>query len=227
MELVFIRHGQPAWSVEGISQPDPHLTSTGREQARLAAERLATDEPPVTEILVSPAHRAIETAAPLGELIGREPVVVDDLVEIKMPDWRGHPEEAVQKIFAESRDRTPDEWWDGLPGGESFRSFHNRVTEATLHILAERGVQRDETRPHLWHAPATDSRVAVVAHGGTNAVAIGTLLGVDPTPWEWERFILYHASFARIRAIPLAGEHVFSLRAFNDREHLPKEHRTR
>jgi hypothetical protein len=32
---------------------------------------------------------------------------------------------------------------------------------------------------------------------------------------------------ARIRAIPLAGENVWSLRTFNDREHLPEELRTR
>ncbi|MFV9673288.1 MAG: histidine phosphatase family protein, partial [Acidimicrobiia bacterium] len=33
MELIFIRHGQPAWSVEGLTQPDPFLTETGRKQA--------------------------------------------------------------------------------------------------------------------------------------------------------------------------------------------------
>jgi probable phosphoglycerate mutase len=70
-------------------------------------------------------------------------------------------------------------------------------------------------------------RIAFVAHAGTNAVAIGLLLGIPPTPWEWERFILYHASFARLRTIPLAGAHVFSLRTFNDREHLDADLRTR
>ena len=27
MELIFVRHGQPAWSVDGLSQPNPYLTS--------------------------------------------------------------------------------------------------------------------------------------------------------------------------------------------------------
>ena len=43
MELIFIRHGQPAWSVDGFTQPDPHLTPLGREQASLAAEYLSAD----------------------------------------------------------------------------------------------------------------------------------------------------------------------------------------
>jgi probable phosphoglycerate mutase len=94
-------------------------------------------------------------------------------------------------------------------------------------LLADRGITVDPERKHLWHVEDDSPRIAIVAHGGTNAVALTYLLGVDPTPWEWERFILHHASFARVRAIPLAGAHVFSLRAFNDREHLPLPMRTR
>jgi probable phosphoglycerate mutase len=152
---------------------------------------------------------------------------MDDLVEIRMPDWTGELEETVQRVFAEGRERTPEQWWDGLDGGESFRAFHDRVTAALLQILSERGTRPDPAGEHLWHVDDPDQRIAIVAHGGTNAVSIGFLLGVAPTPWEWERFILYHASMARIRAIPLAGANVWSLRTFNDREHLPRELRTR
>ena len=73
----------------------------------------------------------------------------------------------------------------------------------------------------------TRSASRVVAHGGTNAVALGFLLGLDPTPWEWERFVLGHASIASVRSVSLAGGHVFSLRAFNDQEHLPGDLRSR
>lgn len=226
MELIFIRHGQPAWSVEGWSQIDPHLTDLGHRQAQLAAARLASERS-LTELLASPANRAQETALPIAERTGLPLHTVDDIVEIRMPDWSGELEETVQRIFAASMNRDPDDWWDGLPGGESFREFHNRVTASVRDLLADRGITPDPRHKHLWHVSDDSHRIAIVAHGGTNAVALTYLLGVEPAPWEWERFILYHASFARLRAIPLAGEHVFSLRTFNDREHLPGDMRTR
>jgi probable phosphoglycerate mutase len=228
MELIFIRHGQPAWSVDGLSQVDPELTPLGHEQAQRMAARLTADGRGFAEIIVSPAIRAQQTAAPLAELTGLEPVTIDDITEIRMPDWTGKLEEEVQRIFADSRSRSADEWWEGLGDGESFRNFHDRITTAMTDLLAERSVHPDPSgHPHLWEVETDPRRIAVVAHGGTNAVALGWLLGVEPTPWEWERFILAHASIARIRAIPLAGRHVFSLRAFNDQEHLPTEMRSR
>jgi probable phosphoglycerate mutase len=227
MELIFLRHGEPAWAVDGMSQPDPHLTERGHVQARLAAERLANDPLGIDEIIVSSAVRAVETAQPLERACGLTATIEPDLVEMKMPRWDGLLERDVQRIFAEARHRTPEEWWDGLPGGESFRDFHSRITGAVRRILAERGVLPDPSGGHMWHAPQEDRRVVLVCHGGTNSVAIGHLLGVDPTPWEWERFILGHCSIARVKAVDLAGGQVFSLRALNDREHLPAEVRTR
>jgi broad specificity phosphatase PhoE len=228
MELVFVRHGQPAWSRDGLSQVDPGLTALGREQADRAAARLGSEPSPVAELLVSPAARAQETAAPIAAATGVTPTTVDGLTEIQMPDWTGTPVETVETIFRDARHRSPDHWWDGLPGGESFREFHARITTAMRTVLAERSVVPDPGAPaHLWRVATDPRRIVIVAHAGTNAVALGFLLGLEPTPWEWERFLLAHASFARLRAIPLAGGHVFSLRTFNDVEHLPRDLRSR
>jgi len=228
MELLFVRHGQPSWSnVDGFSENDPELTELGQRQADLVAARIANRERPLTELVVSPALRSQETAASIAAKTGLQIETVDDLVEIQMPDWSGELEETVQRLFIDARDRPPEAWWEGMEGGESFRAFHDRVTRSITQVLGARGVHPDPDRKHLWTAEDPDQRIAIVAHGGTNAVVIGHLLGVDPTPWEWERFILYHASFARMRTIPLAGEYVWSLRTFNDREHLPEDARTR
>lgn len=228
MELIFIRHGQPAWSVDRISQADPSLTDIGHRQAELMAKHIANFDPPITEILVSPAIRAQQTAAPLASMTQLTPTTVPELIEIRMPDWSDQLEEDVLRIFAEARNRPPEEWWNGLPGGESFREFHERICGTIEAILAERGMAPDtEGRAHLWHISVPGQRLVIVGHGGTNSVALTRLLSVDPTPWEWERFFLGHCSIARVRAISLAGEHVFSLRSFNDREHLPPDLRTR
>jgi probable phosphoglycerate mutase len=89
-------------------------------------------------------------------------------------------------------------------------------------------VQRDSHDPtQLWQVAAPDEKLVVVAHGGTNAVALGFLLGAEPTPWEWERFVLGHASLAALESMPLGGGHILSLRSFNDQEHIPIDMRTR
>ena len=228
MEFIFIRHGQPAWSVDELNQSNPYLTELGQQQARLAAERLANDTTPISEILVSPALRAQQTAAPLVDATGLTPTTIDGLTELRLPEWQGIQAEDVHRIFAESRDRSPEEWWEGLAGGERFRDFHDRITATMTRILADRSVRPDDHgRPHLWHVDTDPKRIVIVAHAGTNSTALGYLLGAEPTPWEWERFVLGHASLARISTVPLAGEHVFSLRAFNDQEHLAPSLRTR
>ena len=144
-----------------------------------------------------------------------------------MPDWEGVTEEAVIDIFRTTRHRTPDEWWDGLPGGEPFRDFHNRVTTALDSLLADRGITRNQEDPRLWDVMDELGRIVIVAHGGTNSVCLAHLMGAPPSPWEWEKYVLFHGSFARVKFIPLAGAYVPSLRTFNDQDHIPLEQRSR
>lgn len=228
MDIVFIRHGQPQWAVDGLSQVDPFLTDLGHKQADLAAKRIAEDpKRSATELIVSPALRSQQTAEPISNLTGLQPDTIDDLVEVMMPDWTGVSEEKVIDIFKTTRHRTPEEWWDGLDGGESFRDFHNRVTTALDALLAERGIYPDRDDPSLWHCDNDDGRIVIVAHGGTNSVCLTHLLGIPPSPWEWEKFVLFHASIARVKVLPLAGNHVMSLRSFNDQDHIPFDLRSR
>jgi len=178
-------------------------------------------------MLVSPAVRARQTAEPIAEAVGLEPVVVDELVEMRLPNWRGQPPEQIKRNFDAARHRSLDAWWQGLPGGESFEDFHARISAAMSSLLAERGIRPDrEHSEHAYEFEDEDMRLIVVAHGGTNAVALGCLLGIAPMPWEWERLALGHAAMAKLRAIPIGGGFVFSLRSFNDLEHLPRDLRT-
>jgi broad specificity phosphatase PhoE len=227
MDIVFIRHGQPQWAVDGMSQTNPNLTDLGHEQAALAAQRLGSDAIAPTKLIVSPARRSQQTAGPIAEATKLDPATIADLVEVKMPDWDGVTEEKVIEIFKTTKHRTPDEWWEGLPGGESFRTFHNRVTKALDDVLAERGMFREPSDDQLWRVEEDPGRLVIVAHGGTNSVCLTHLLGIAPAPWEWEKFVLFHASFARVKMIPLAGAHVPSLRTFNDQDHIPVDLRSR
>jgi probable phosphoglycerate mutase len=223
---------------------DPGLTELGMKQAQLVAERLCStaegradsmkDRPPadsgrraVDEIVTSPALRARQTAAPLAERLAIEPEVVDDLIELRLPDWSGHSLLQVAQQFREARAREPAAWWEGVPGGESFRLFFERVQRAIVGVLEARGVRRcpGEEAP-IFTLERDPGRLVIVGHGAMNAVAMTVLLGVPSVPWEWERFTLGHAALLRLKTVPLGRGFIFSLRSFNDRDHLPRDLRT-
>jgi broad specificity phosphatase PhoE len=220
MDLFLLRHAQPRWSEDGVSRVDPGLTTLGRAQAEAAAERLATVR--FDEVLVSTATRAVETAAPLLDRLDRSVPITSSpwLHEIRNdPAWEGSPSDEVERIFADARVRSREEWWDGLPGGESFRDFHRRVVTGLDQQLARYGVHRDDQG--LWNVPEeAPKRVLAIAHAGTNSVVLGHLLGLEPEPWEWERFASDHASLAWLRTAPIASGHIFGLQRFSDVEHL-------
>lgn len=221
MELVLVRHAQPEWARDRTAQVDPGLTAVGRKQADLAADRLADEV--FDRILVSTATRARQTAAPLLPRVADTQADERDWMhEIHMPAaWEGTPSEEVGRVLAEARDRSRDAWWDGLPGGESFRDFHARVTQGLVEELAALGVHRDAAG--LWHVPHDAPRLLMVAHAGTNSLVLGHLLGLEPEPWEWERFASDHASLTILRSTPIAGGQIFSLQRFSDVSHLPPE----
>lgn len=221
MWLTLVRHAEPAYIVDGRSWTDPPLTDRGREQATLLAKRVA--EWDIDEIWVSTMVRARQTAEPVAEASGIEPMVMEWLCEIRNPpEWDGSPVDEIEELFATSQNRSIEEMWEGAPGGESFRDFHRRITGGLADTFARRGIHQTEGDFHLWEG-VDDRRVVIVAHGGTNALIIGKLLGVDPTPWEWDRFTHVHTGVSRLKSQPTAGFHSWSLRALSDRSHLPPD----
>ena len=220
-----MRHGEPAWSRDGLAVDDPPLTERGQQQADLVAKLLADQR--IDTLLVSPLRRAQQTAAPVAEAAGVDVVTLPWLAEIFPGTFEGTPQEVVEQTFRDSRGRPLDEQWEGIPGGESFRDFHNRVTTGLGELLAAKGARRTSVHPPLWQLNDPDHRIVVVAHGGTNAVSLGFLLGFEPVPWEWERFVAFHAAVSTIAPIEISGGHSFSLFRFSDTSHLPEDVRTR
>ncbi len=225
MELLLIRHGEPEWVRDGLNIDDPPLTDRGRRQADQLAEvlwRTAFDE-----VHVSPLQRARQTAAPLLARQGRAEVVSPWLEEIRNPVWHGTPVAKAEAAYAEDRARPSHERWEGLPGGEPVSDFVARVREACGLFLAERGIVPVRDDLPVWHLPEPNRRLAFVAHAGTNAVVIAYLLGLEPVPWEWDRFVLGHASVSRLETTRTGDGWVFSLGKLSDVEHLPLADRTR
>lgn len=224
VELVLVRHGEPEWVRDGFNIDDPPLTERGHEQARLLAGRLRDQS--FDQILVSPMRRARQTAAPLLEALGQPEVIDDWLEEIRNPVWQGTPAEKAEEAFAEERNRPSHERWEGLEGGEPVRDFVARIRLGAQLFLAERGIEPAREDLPVWRLARPEQRILLIAHAGTNTVFICHLLGLTPVPWEWDRFILGHASVTRVEAMPTGDGYAFGLARLSDVEHLPAELRT-
>ncbi|MDH3307518.1 MAG: histidine phosphatase family protein [Acidimicrobiia bacterium] len=225
MDLILVRHAQPQWIVDGLADNDPRLSQLGRFQAdRLHKPSRAWD---LTELWTSTLRRATETAVPLATTAGARPAAHAWLDELRPPSsWHGSPAQLVEQAFAESRTRDPDDWWDGIAGGESVRNFHDRVWSGMERALADRGVRRSNTHRQLWDIAEPGATIAIVAHGGTNALLLGLLLGLEIVPWEWERFALAHAGITKVSSVQIGTAFSFSLRTFGDTSHLDPAHVT-
>ncbi|MGI9017763.1 MAG: histidine phosphatase family protein [Euzebya sp.] len=226
MELVLIRHAQPAWrSTDGLATNDPGLTPLGQQQATALAEWMRDRSHPVDGLFASTARRSQATAQVIGSVLGLEPLIEPWLLEIGAPqDWEGQPEDEVVATLARLKSRPLDQWWDGAPGGESFRDFHKRVTEGLEGFLSRFDAIRHQGDPaRLWAVPDNGPRLVLVAHAGTNSVMTSHLLGIDPQPWEWERFACDHASATVLRSRPIADADMWALEHFSDVAHLPHD----
>ncbi|MCB0989772.1 MAG: histidine phosphatase family protein [Acidimicrobiales bacterium] len=224
MQFVLVRHAQPAWVDGGINRDDPRLTDLGRRQALLTAASLAGET--FDEVWVSPARRARETAAPFLELTGMQAAVHDFLLEIRNPDWEGTDHDALE-IFAAHRRRHPEDQWEGLDGGEAVSDFRDRVHTGLTHTLAAMGVAPTPDPLPTWQVEEPGKRIVVFAHAGTNSMVLSALLGVAAVPWEWERFVTWHASISTATAIDMGDDYAFSLVRLSETRHLPPELVTR
>lgn len=227
MLLRLVRHAEPAYVVDGTLYNNPELTARGYEQAQRLAER---DWGTVDELWVSPMVRAQQTAAPLAKRLGLTPITHEWMHEIRAPeDWEGSPVDRLDELFATLNLRAIDELWEGLPGGESVRDFHARVTGGlrdTLREYRSEPIITEDAHPDLWSEP-DDVSILFVAHGGTNAVVLTELLGAAVTPWEWDRFDSAHTSVATLLTKRIAHAVAFGMRGFGDTSHLTPDEVTR
>src|SRR5205085_9436527 len=163
------RHGESAPMREGEPVPlagghgNPALDPVGEQQAIGVADRLVVED--LSAIYVTSLQRTAQTAAPLAERLGLEPIVEADLREVFLGQWEGetfrkyaaerHP--LVVQAFLEQR-------WDVIPGAEAPEPFAARLRGAITRI-AERH---------------RDACVAVFTHGGVIAQIISDATGSRP-----------------------------------------------
>lgn len=186
MHIILIRHGITEWNAQKRSQghADIPLNALGREQARLAGERLrAMQGLQIQAIYSSDTARAWQTAQIIGEHVGNEPQPMFDLREIDVGQWGGLTVEERNRLFPDSvRDYECDPINTVLPGGESRVQLQERALRAFNQIVAA-------------HQP--DETVLAVSHAGTMRAILCYYLGMDMA--YNERLKIDHCSFTELR----------------------------
>ncbi len=221
IEIVLVRHGEPRWEPGGRAVDEPRLTGLGHQQARRVAKALGGES--FDAVYTSPLRRAAETAEPVIEALAAEPIVQPWLAELRLPALAGLTSKQVEDFFSRARARDLEKHWDGLPGGESFRHFYERVSSGIEGLLlGEHRLGLHQNSGHrIWNV-GEDSRqrLLIVAHAGTNAVILSHLLGIEPVPWAYTRFESAWAGISRLHTRPLASGAIWKLEVFGDTAHL-------
>lgn len=147
MRLLLLRHGQTHGNTSGALDtafPGLGLTDLGIRQAQAAARVLAAADglPAIDGIFVSPLVRTGQTAAPLAEVLGIEPVTLEGLREIAAGDYEmATDEESILGYIG-----TVADWIEGrldprMSGSETGHEFLARYDEA-IATVAGHGHER-------------------------------------------------------------------------------------
>jgi broad specificity phosphatase PhoE len=168
MKLYLVRHGQSTGNIGGtlMGQSDHRLTPLGEDQARAAAERLASIGP--MPVFSSDLPRARMTAEHIisawrdENVGGRLPEVVLDarLREIALGDYEGRPWQEFEADTALTASFAADPYGTALPNGESLSDLEARTHAAVVDILEPFGVD-----------DSGNSCTSVVSHGDASATA--------------------------------------------------------
>ena len=151
-ELILVRHGVTAWNKERRfqGQIDIPLDDEGRQQARLAAQRLAGE--PIEAVYASDLGRAWHTGEAIATRLGLPTLPDSGLRERSYGSFEGRTFDEIQREFPDEYAR----WQARDPGfspggvGESLEQLHARVS-AAIHTIARRH---------------PGGRVVAVTHGG-------------------------------------------------------------
>lgn len=198
--FIVVRHGETQWNVETRiqGQGDSPLTAAGRAQAEAIAGRLSGES---FDVLVSSdLGRATDTARRIAERRGIAIVTDARLRERDFGVGEGLTYEEIGVRFPDAFSRTRDTDPDyTIPGGESRRAFHERVTAAFA----------DLAREHEGR------RVAVVSHGGVLATIYRFIHGIPiATPHKVATTNASYNAFA-------ANGGQWMLESWDDTAHLP------
>lgn len=201
MLLYFVRHGDPCY------QPDS-LTPLGLRQAEAIGRRVARYG--LDRIYASPMKRAMQTAEPAAQMLGK-PIIPLDFAsemhawnELTVPREGGgrtwaQSDPVMQRLFASQEVRALGMRWHTHPAfaETTFTAGMERIARESDAWFSSLGYAPTE-QPGIYRATRdNDERVALFAHGGFGGAFFSHVLGI-PYPQYCQQFDLSHSSLTVI-----------------------------
>ena len=201
MLLFFIRHGDPCYD------PDS-LTPLGLRQAEAIGRRLSCYG--IDRIYASPMKRAMQTAQPTAELLGKEIIPLEfasevhawDELTLKHEDGRRtwanlHP--PTVRLFASPEVRALGMHWYDHPAfaDTTYKAGMERIARESRIFLGSLGYEQTDTEGIYHAARENDERIALFAHAGFGGAFLSHMLGI-PYPQYGQTFDLCHSSLTVI-----------------------------
>ncbi len=164
--LILVRHAESQWNPIGRYQGilDPELSERGELQAKALARHIKKEFPQAEAIFSSPLTRTKKTALFIAELLGKEVIIDDRLIEINHGDWSGELVDDIEKKYKEDFEtwmKRPHEIV--FPNGESLKEVLDRVSDFLSFLKAK---YKDKT-------------VIAISHSVPMRVFYCAVLGID------------------------------------------------
>ena len=177
MRIIFVRHGEPNYEKDC-------LTDTGKVQASLAAERLR--EEGISEIWSSPLGRAMETAEAASRVLGLPIRTLDFMREV---NWgsrngspifaNGHPWDQADEMVRQGKDLNAPDWReDPLFRNNRVCDSVDRVVKGIDEWLEGLGYIREGYYYRCVRPDDMQKTVALFSHGGSSCAAMGHMLNL-------------------------------------------------
>ncbi len=239
MHLIFIRHGDPDYKNDS-------LTEKGKREAELLADRIARWK--VTDFYVSPYGRAQETLKPALRKLGREAQTMDWLHEFdytvqhpKTGEKHGCWDWLPREFYGEKKafDRTA---WEKISWARKGKigKFYRGVCTSFDTLMAQYDYNRMDYEHAIYnclpHAPEEDTGIeshlhpfqedkdernlVFVCHLGSMFTIISHLVGCSPLQL-WQGFFVAPTSVTVLGAEErMGGEVVFRVQQLGSIDHL-------
>lgn len=138
IERYFImRHGASESNVAGKVQgtKDVALAVLGKQQASEAGDALRGHG--ITKIYTSPLQRALETGLIVGERLGLQISIVNDLRARGLGEWEGKARSEIKEMWSDLTHPFRSDPDFAPPGGESLREAEERTFAAIDRVLQQ------------------------------------------------------------------------------------------
>lgn len=225
MHLIFIRHGEPDYSIDS-------LTPAGFREAEALAARAAGWKGRVTACYRSPLGRAQRTSEPSLAALGMEAETLPWMAEFTvrshdrpdgtrhcvtwdlMPAWR-----AAQPKLAEPEGWVRAEPYPAAVADEAVPRWEEVKAGADA-VLARHGYVRDGGVYRVAPDARRDGLLLFFCHHGLACAAVGHILNIAP-PQLWDGFFLPPASVTVLHSEERQpGVAAFRCQCMGDTSHL-------